>query len=57
MTKASYDDVWSYDRKTLPEHVCGYELGIFIELDSDRETFRLEQFRGGNSVGGHNGSF
>src|SRR5699024_5877495 len=34
LTKDSYDGVWSFDGKTLPEHVCGYDLGIYYEIDS-----------------------
>jgi hypothetical protein len=33
LTKGSYDDVWSNDGVTLAEHVCGYQLGLFIELN------------------------
>lgn len=33
MTKSSYDDIWSADGKTHPEHVCGYEFGVFLDLD------------------------
>jgi hypothetical protein len=33
LTKDSYDDVWSFDGKTLPEHVCGYTLGIYYESE------------------------
>ena len=33
LTKDSYDDVWSYDGKTLPEHVCGYIIGIYYEIN------------------------
>ncbi len=33
LTKDSYDDVWSADGKTLPEHVCGYKLGVYYEIN------------------------
>ena len=33
MTKLSYDDIWSADGETLPEHVCGYVLGYLAILD------------------------
>ena len=29
-------DVWSYDGKTFPQHVCGYVLGIYYEVCSDK---------------------
>lgn len=47
LTKASYDDVWSNDGITMPEHVCGYVLGVFIELDRHHRKCRLEYYRGG----------
>lgn len=50
MTKASYDGVWSSDGKTQPEHVCGYELGVYIELDLSGKIYRIEEFRAGNIV-------
>ena len=50
LTKASYDNVWSYDGKTLPEHVCGYELGFFIQIDARKSTFTIEEFRHGGLV-------
>lgn len=47
LTKASYDDVWSADGKTLPEHVCGYVLGYFLELDAAGESFSVEEYARG----------
>lgn len=48
LTKQSYDGVWSADGKTLPEHVCGYSLGYFAELDATGRSFRIEEYRQGN---------
>ncbi|MDI4635959.1 hypothetical protein J7U46_23095 [Pelomonas sp. V22] len=47
LTKASYDDIWSADGIAIPEHVCGYALGAFVELDKSQRVCRLEYFRGG----------
>lgn len=47
LTKASYDDVWSNDGVALPEHVCGYLLGVFIELDRVKRVCRFEYYRQG----------
>lgn len=47
LTKSSYDDVWSYDGKAHPEHVCGYQLGIYIELDIENENYKIEGFISG----------
>ncbi|VVT00531.1 hypothetical protein [Erythrobacter sp. EC-HK427] len=48
LTKPSYDDVWSADGRALPEHVCGYGLGYFVELDADSRMFRFEEYQLGN---------
>jgi hypothetical protein len=47
LTKASYDDVWSNDGVAPPEHVCGYALGVFVELDRARRVCRFEFYRQG----------
>lgn len=57
LTKASYDGVWSADGIALPEHVCGYALGYFAELDARRRLFLLEEYRGGEAVGCSTSSF
>lgn len=50
MTKSSFDDVWSADGKTLPEHVCGYLLGYYLELRAPDEYFLVEEYAGGELV-------
>lgn len=47
LTKASYDDIWSADGKTLPEHVCGYELGAFVEINRKNRVLDVQYFIGG----------
>jgi len=47
LTKESYDDVWSNDGTALPEHVCGYLLGIFYEIDLTELIIHLEFYQGG----------
>ena len=44
LTKDSYDGVWSFDGKTLPEHVCGYDLGIYYEIDSKNCLVYIEYY-------------
>ena len=44
LTKSSFDDIWSNDGVALPEHVCGYALGTFIELDRKQRRCRVEYF-------------
>lgn len=48
LTKTSYDDIWSADGRALPEHVCGYGLGYFVELDADSRKFRFEEYQRGH---------
>jgi hypothetical protein len=45
LTKSSFDGVWSADGRSHPEHVCGYALGAFLDLDADKRTCRVETFR------------
>ena len=47
LTKDSYDDVWSHDGVTLPEHVCRYVLGIYYEIDYKKETILIEYYSKG----------
>lgn len=56
LTKASYDEIWSADGVTRPEHVCGYEIGFFVMLDIPKERFAVEEYQGGKQIGGWEGS-
>jgi hypothetical protein len=47
LTKSSYDDIWSYDGIALPEHVCGYIIGVYMELDRPLRTCFLEYYKKG----------
>lgn len=47
LTKASYDDIWSNDGTTHPEHVCGYKKGIFLIIDRQARQAHLESYAGG----------
>lgn len=42
------NDVWSYDGKTFPQHVCGYKLGIYYEVCSD--CIYVEYYENGTMV-------
>lgn len=50
LTKSSYDEVWSYDGITLPEHVCRYVLGIYYEVDFEARVICIEYYRKGQLV-------
>lgn len=41
----------------IPEHVSGYELGLFIELDVSGAQFLIETYRGGEMVSETTGAF
>lgn len=57
LTKSSFDGVWSCDGKTHPEHVCGYELGYFVELDRENSSYVVQVFKAGDLVGEYGGKF
>lgn len=50
LTKSSYDEVWSFDGTTHPEHVCGYEIGYFVDIDLENQNFTVEKFEEGELV-------
>ncbi len=47
LTKDSYNDIWSFDGETLPEHVCRYELGVFYEVNYSKRRILIEYYRQG----------
>ena len=50
LTMDSYDDIWSYDGKTLPEHVCRYKLGVYYEINFKEKMILLEYYAHGNQM-------
>lgn len=44
LTKDSYDDIWSFDGKTLPEHVCRYALGVYYEIIYKNRKVYIEYY-------------
>lgn len=50
LTRDSYDDLWSYDGKTLPEHVCRYVLGVYYELNVDKRQVDIHYYAKGKHV-------
>lgn len=50
LTKDSYDDIWSFDGISLPEHVCGYIVGYYVELDISTKNFTIEEYVKGNKT-------
>ena len=50
LTKDSFDDIWSFDGKTLPEHVCRYVLGVYYEINYKLKSILIEYYRKGRMV-------
>ena len=50
LTKDSYDEIWSFDGKSLPEYVCGYEIGYFIEINRATRKYILQTFSKGELI-------
>lgn len=47
LTKDSYDNIWSNDGKTFPKHVCGYILGVYMEIDNLKRVCLVEFYEKG----------
>ncbi|MCU4804545.1 hypothetical protein OCF14_08885 [Bacillus cereus] len=47
LTRQSFDNIWSYDGKKLPKHVCRYILGIYYEINVSRMQALLEYYQDG----------
>lgn len=47
LTKEPNKDVWSYDGQVHPEHVCGYKLGIYYEIDLKKQKIYIEYYKKG----------
>ena len=57
LTKDSYDDIWTYDGVTLPEHVCGYIFGFYMELNIKTRNCLFEYYMKGVKVAERNQTF
>jgi hypothetical protein len=55
MTKKQ--DVYSTDGQTNPEHVCGYIIGIYMEINNKARTCLFEKYKGGNIIDNWNEAF
>ena len=45
--------VYSYDGKVLPQHVCGYVLEVYYEINYRKKEILLEYYRRGEKVNSH----
>lgn len=47
LTSDSFDDTWTFDGHTLPDHVCRYVLGVYYEIDTRRNQAIIEYYKKG----------
>ena len=50
LTADSFDNIWSFDGQTLPEHVCRYVLGVYYEINIRQNTILIEYYRQGELI-------
>jgi hypothetical protein len=46
MTRIPFDGVWPWDG-SHPEHVCGYAVGVYVEIDIAQRELRLDFYKKG----------
>lgn len=51
LTKTALQYVWAEDGKAMPEYVCGYQLGIYIELNVTARKCLIERYELGELIG------
>lgn len=58
LTKPTNDSMtYSVDGRVLPEHVCGYKVGVFYEINLDQRSVHIEYYRNGEFYGNYNRNF
>lgn len=50
LTRAPFHGVWPDGGTVDFEHVCGYVVGYFVELDRRAGVFRIEEYVGGEAT-------
>jgi hypothetical protein len=50
LTADSFDNIWSFDGHTLPEHVCRYVLGVYYEIDLLKQKIKVEYYHKGEII-------
>ena len=48
LTRKSFDGMWSNDGKTHPNHVCGYQIGFYMEINIENRSCLFENYIDGN---------
>lgn len=54
LTKRPDQDVWSYGGEALPEHVCGYGLGVYYEVNYGKKNILVEYYNKGQCYHSYN---
>lgn len=57
LTRKSFDNIWSADGKCLPKHVCGYELGVYYEININKRLVHIEYYQDGIKIMERNNKF
>lgn len=57
LTKDSFDDIWTWNGKNLPEHVCRYVLGVYYEINYRRKKILIEYYRQGKKADSYTMNF
>lgn len=47
LTQKYEQDIWSYGGEIFPEHVCGYKLRIYYEVNFNRKCILVEYYKNG----------
>ena len=47
LTAIPYERVWSFGGTAHPEHVCGYKVGIYMEINKQARNCYYERYRRG----------
>lgn len=50
LTRDTFDDIWSFDGTTLPEHVCRYIIGIYYEINFPTRKIHIEYYKQGEFI-------
>ena len=50
LTKSASQDVWPEDGRVLPEYVCGYQIGIYMELNVKSRICFFEKYESGDLI-------
>lgn len=50
LTKNSFNDVWAFDGRNLPEYVCRYVLGVYYEINYKKNQIYIEYYKQGQQT-------